>query len=106
MLFYFYFWIFIFICLFTTFIWADVDLDDNMVKDTYGSTNICIVFDFPPVTYFAPTLWIPNIFLIVSYLILDLFRVKDALKHSQITVTFYRGYCMVTIFEIFALCFF
>ena len=106
MLFYIGFIIFTAIAIFTSVMWADIDYDDNILKDTFGSVNICVFYDFPPFRHFGSTLWLPNVFLIVIYLVSDLFRIHDAFHDGQVGGCYYRCYCVVTIFEIFAFSFF
>jgi len=106
MLFYIGFVVFTVMAIFTSSTWADIDFDDNVLLDTFGSTNICIFYDFPPFSYFGSTLWLPNVFLIVAYFVLDLFRIHDAFNDGELSSLFCRCYRVVTYFEIFAFCFF
>jgi len=87
-------------------IWADIDYDDNVLLDRFGSINICIFYDFPPFNYFGATLWLPNVFLITIYFVFDLFRIHDAVNDGELSRTFYRCYSAVTVFEVFSFCFF
>ena len=106
MLFYIGFVLFSAIAIFTSVIWADIDYDDNILKDRFGSVNICVFYDFPPFTHFGTTLWLPNVFVIVIYLIIDLFRIGDAFRDGDVGACYYRCYWAVTVFEIFAFSFF
>ena len=107
MLFYIGFIIFTAIAMVTTILFSDgFDINDNVLKDRYGAVSICIFYDFPPFSHFGATLWLPNVFLIDIYLIFDLFRVHDAFHEGQLGNCFYRCYCVVTMFELFAFSFF
>merc|ERR1711971_1281259 len=104
MFFYIGFFVFATIAIFVTVTWSDIDYDDNIIKQTYGVNQICIFFDYAPFSHFGATLWLPNVFFITAYLVLDLFRIYDAKNDGQLSVAFYRGYFAVTVFEIFAFC--
>ena len=107
MLFYIGFIIFTAIAMVTTILFSEeFDINDNVLKDRYGAVSICIFYDFPPFSHFGATLWLPNVFLIDIYLIFDLFRVHDAFHEGQLGNCFYRCYCVVTMFELFAFSFF
>merc|ERR1712154_19217 len=107
MLFYIGFIIFTVIAMVTTILFSDeFDINDNVLKDRYGAVSICIFYDFPPFSHFGSTLWLPNVFLIVIYFVFDMFRIHDAFHDGQVGICYYRSYCAVTMFEIFAFSFF
>jgi len=106
MLFYIGFIVYTLIAMVTTGIWAEVDYDDNILKDRFGSVSLCLFYDYPPFSYFSSALWLPNVFLIVIYFVFDFFRIHDGLKDGELGIVFYRCYCAATVFEILAFSFF
>ena len=105
-LFYIYFWVFLALMAILTTAAASIDYEDNPVINTYGKNNLCIVFDYPPVTYFGASVWIPDLFFILSFEYWDHFRVYDAFIDQHITSGFYQFYRVCTFFETVAfICF-
>jgi len=108
MWFYYGWWLFIAIAIVVSVIWADIPYDDNPFIEHFNGLSICIFFDFPPFGFFGALLWMPQIFNLVMYEVLDLFRVYDHyhdgvahpdFKHS-ISSRFMKWYAASTLFEI------
>lgn len=104
MWFYYGWWIFLFFSAIVSLLWAtDMNLTDNMFLDRFNGNNPCIFFDYPPFSYMGAILWMPQIFNLVTYEILDLFRVYDNYYDNMgqqiILLSFCRCYTACTIFE-------
>jgi len=104
MWFYYGWWIFIFLSIWVSLQFSTtMDLEDNVFKEHYNSVSPCIFFDYPPFSFFGAILWMPQIFTLISFELLDQFRVYDAYHEQQVSKSFYRWYTVGTIFEICAI---
>jgi len=99
MWFYYGWWIFITVAILVSVVWADIDYEDNVFVEYFNGLSICIFFDFPPFSYFGAMMWMPQIFSLVIYEILDQFRVFDAFHDGEITQRFYRLYTVCSVYE-------
>jgi len=64
---------------------ADIDYEDNFLKNVFGSTNVCIYFDFPPSTYVLPAIY--NIVVLggVAYALASYVRASIAKEEGKIS---------------------
>lgn len=104
-LFYLYFWTFLALAFFITITYSDIDYEDNPIINTYGRNNLCLYFDYKPFNYIGVTGFIPCMLIILSYEILDNFRVYDSFVDKNISRKFYVFYRYCTIFEIISFIF-
>jgi len=57
----------------------------KVIEGVFGSVNICAYFDFPPATYFLPTLYSIQVILIYKYSFLSVFRAWVAKLENKIS---------------------
>ena len=91
-----------------TITYVDLDYENNIIIDTFGSNNICLYYDYPPFNYFGTTLWFFVSAPLLLYLIFDLMRIYDGYLDDSLLITkeFAIYYCISTIYEILACIFF
>jgi len=77
MLFYIYFIWFVICGYIVTMTWSDFDPEDNPILNRFGINNVCVLFDDPPFSLFASTLWFPAQILLLSFELFDYIRVRD-----------------------------
>merc|ERR1719229_1763072 len=100
MWFYYGFIIYTFLAIFISTTWStELNLKDNVFIRKYGGNNICIFYDFPPFSYFGAILWFPQLFNILSYEVLDQFRVYEDYLEGKLSNMFIILYSMATMFE-------
>ena len=102
----FYYGIIIFMAVATTvsLLWADIPFEDTPFKKYFNANNPCVFFDYPPFNLFGAIGWMPQMFNLIIYELLDQFRVYDAYhdKDKGISLRFYRWYTVGTVFECLA----
>jgi len=64
---------------------ADIDYEDNFLKDIFGSVNICIYFDFPPATYVLPAIYSMTVLITVTYALASSMRASIAKEEGKIS---------------------
>ena len=57
--------------------WGNLDLDDNLISHRFGVNTLCVMFDDPPFSIFASTLWFPGEIMMLSFEVFDYIRVHD-----------------------------
>ena len=110
MCFYLYFFVYLLLATLMTTQFAETDLNDNPVINTFGWNNECVMFDDPPFSYMAATLWWPATILLLSFEVHDYIRVYDhyhVLDHAHpISKSFLVYYSVSTALECIAvICF-
>ena len=58
----------------STYLSDSFDLNNNLVRKTFGENNICIYFDDAPFTYVSAALWVPLMNCLLLFEIFDLIR--------------------------------
>ena len=106
MWFYFGFLIYVAIAISVSLTYSELDLNDNPILNRFGNNNICIFFDFPPFSHFATTLWLPQVFTLLTWEWFDHGRVYADYLAKTISAIAYYAYTVLTIYESLAICFF
>eukprot|EP00301_Raphidiophrys_heterophryoidea_P002631 c11226_g1_i1.p1 GENE.c11226_g1_i1~~c11226_g1_i1.p1 ORF type:complete len:275 (+),score=86.99 c11226_g1_i1:236-1060(+) len=81
------------------------DLDHTALDETFGYSNVCLYFDFPPATYIMPTLWVFMILLAAVYLFGFWVRIKLANQAGEVSDKTMRTITSMCVFECTALAF-
>jgi len=83
-----------------------MDLHPSLLDWWWGTTNVCIVFDFPPSNYVLPSLY--TIFILIFFVmsVLLFFRQKEAHLAGQISTGWYYFLNYLRITEVLGACFF
>jgi hypothetical protein len=69
-----------------TVAFADVDYDNNFLTNVFGSTNVCIYFDFAPSNYVLPAFYNMCIFWMVAYCLVSSVRASIAQAEGKISL--------------------
>ena len=100
-----YFWFFFGTAAIVTYVWSDVDFNDNIIIDTFGQNNICITVDDPPFSYFGSTLYFPATTLMLLFQFFDYIRVHDHYRDGDdrypISTPFFVYYTISSAVETF-----
>ena len=62
---------------FVTLMWSGIDLNDNLMVDRFGYNTFSVLFNDPPFSLFASTLWFPAALLLLSFELFDWVAVYD-----------------------------
>ena len=59
--------------------------EDNMIKKTFGSNNICLYFDFPPAIYITPIFWTFVVVVVGFFCAASIYRYRIAWAEGKIS---------------------
>lgn len=59
---------------------GNLDIDDNPIKNRFGTNNMCIYFDEKPFIYISSSLWILLLFILLMYEMTEWYRVHDSYR--------------------------
>lgn len=77
--------------------------EHNIIRDTWGSNNICIYYDPAPFNYFSAWVWVPILSSMLFYLFLDNMRVYFSYaKDGTVSKKFYVIYTVFSCIHAFA----
>ncbi len=93
------FWIVVAVGIFLTTRFSGVILSDTLLVKVFGYNNICVYFDFPPSTFFLPTLWAFTLVFLLMYICAHWLQMRNEVAQGNLSRGLYRTLTGLKAFE-------